>query len=143
MLNLTASPRSLAHRVAGLTLSLTLALAGCAEAPEVEILQAEVSPDGTKVATSFYCQGGGAAGYSFHNVTLTPVDEAVDPFDGLLGKHKSWNTFVGIGVTWLDNENLEVTFSAHGDDAEQLSTRVATSLGVDLHYVFQSGSTAK
>ena len=65
---------------------LALAACGGGAPPSVEVLQEAVSPDGRHVATAFYCEGGGAAGYTFHNVTLQPSGEELDPMAGLLGK---------------------------------------------------------
>ncbi len=124
--------------------ALAVGLAGCLDfgggEPTVEVLQQVPSPNGTKVATSFYCEGGGAAGYTFHNVTLTLAGEELDPFDGLLGKHKSWHSFQGIQVDWLDDQNLEVSFAGVGapPDPVQMSTRVMTRHGVDIHYVIMN-----
>ncbi len=112
----------------------------CGDEPSIEILQQALSPDGSKVATAFSCEGGGAAGYAFTNVTLRQAGEALDPFDGLLGKHKSWRSFHDIQVHWADNENLEISYrawSTSGVNAEQLATRVLTRDGVDIHYDFK------
>ena len=125
--------------IAGLALSLTACLDFGEGEPSVEILQRVASPDGTRVATTFHCEGGGAAGYTFNNVALTPVDSTFDPLDGLLGKHKTWNSFHDIQVNWLDDQNLEISFRsvAAQPEAEQMSTRVEARHGVALHYIFQ------
>jgi hypothetical protein len=131
--------RTAAAWAAGLALSLTACLDFGEGEPAVEILQQVASPDGTKVATSFHCEGGGAAGYVFNNVAVTPVGSTFDPLDGLLGKHKTWNSFHDIQVKWVDDKNLEVSLRsvAAQPDAEQMSTRVEARHGVALHYTFQ------
>ena len=75
----------------------------------------------------------------FNNVAVTPVGSTFDPLDGLLGKHKTWNSFHDIQVKWVDDENLEVSLRsvAAQPDAEQMSTRVEARHGVALHYTFQ------
>lgn len=128
----TTSPRLPAGRA---LLGLTLLLGGCwgGGAPTVEVLQEAVSPDGRHVATSFYCEGGGAAGYTFHNVSLRPSEAPLDPMDGLLGKHRTWNSFGGVDVRWRDATHLEVSYRALTDDEEQL-TEVGERHGVRIHY---------
>ena len=136
MSELTVLRRSAVHCLAG----VPLVLASCVDftgggEPSVEVSQELASPDGSRIATSFYCEGGGAAGYAFNNVALTRAGEALDPLDGLLGKYKTWNSFHDIQLAWRDDGSLDVSYRATGshDDVQQ-TTRVAARHGVDIHY---------
>jgi len=56
-----------------LFLLLILFLGGCHDwrgTDTVEVLSEKPSPDGRFIATSFYCEGGGAAGYCYWNASL-------------------------------------------------------------------------
>ena len=116
---------------------LALAACGGGAPPSVEVLQEAVSPDGRHVATAFYCEGGGAAGYTFHNVTLQPSGEELDPMAGLLGKHPTWHSFGGIELRWQDAANLEVSYHARAADDEQRLTRVGERYGITIHYILR------
>lgn len=120
-------------------LCAALLLGACADLDStetVEVLQEELSPDGEFVATSFYCEGGGAAGYCFHNASLRRAGEELDTRDALLGKHKSWNSFSDIQVRWADATNLEVSYvpTTLPSHREQVAEREESKYGVTIHY---------
>ncbi|MEM7395512.1 MAG: hypothetical protein AAF492_24535 [Verrucomicrobiota bacterium] len=118
-----------------------LALAGCLQPDlskdEVEILSEKISPDGEFVASSFYCEGGGAAGYAYWNASLRKAGDRLNQRDGLLGKHKTWKGFTQIEVRWIDDESLEVAYIEDTQPAyrEHCSVRVESKLGIKIQYV--------
>ena len=99
----------------------------------VEILIEKPSPDGRFIATSFYCEGGGAAGYCYWNASLRRAGEQLNQRDGLLGKYKTWKSFSDIELRWIDDSNLEVSYrwDPRGDDSE----RVESKHGIKIHYI--------
>jgi len=131
---LPSTPRCLL--AAAIAAALPLAACGGGAPPSVEVLQEVTSPDGQHVATSYYCEGGGAAGYTFHNVSLRRAGDELDPMAGLLGKHPTWHSFGDIEVRWRDADDLEVSYRASGDDEQRL-TRVGERHGVTIHYTLE------
>ena len=102
----------------------------------VEILSEKTSPNGSFVATSFYCEGGGAAGYTYNNVSLRQVGDELNQRNGLLGKHKTWSGFSGIEIRWIDDSNLEISYTQNSLPAyrEHNAVRVESRHGVKIHY---------
>ena len=82
---------------------LTGCMASDSSTDTVEVISEKPSPDGTFIATSFYCEGGGAAGYCYNNIGLRRAGDELDQRDGLLGKHKTWSGFSDIEVRWIDD----------------------------------------
>ena len=127
--------------------SLPVLLLGCIDfggGPEndkVEILQEEKSPNGRFIATSFFCSGGGAAGYMYWNANLRKAGEKLDQRDGLLGKHKTWKSFFDIQVRWIDDKNLEVSYkqSDSPDYRQNNSVKVESKYGIKIHYAVKKG----
>ena len=103
----------------------------------VEVLSEKPSPNGEFIATSFYCEGGGAAGYCYWNASLRRAGERLNQRDGLLGKHKTWMGFSDIELRWIDDSNLEVSYSQDTGLAyrEQNSVRVESRHGTWIHYI--------
>ena len=99
----------------------------------VEVLSEKPSPDGRFIATSFYCEGGGAAGYCYWNASLRRAGEQLNQRDGLLGKYKTWKSFPDIELRWIDDSNLEVSYrwDPRGDNSE----RVESKHGIKIHYI--------
>ena len=102
----------------------------------VEIIGEEKSPNGRFIATSFSCSGGGAAGYFYFNASLRKAGEKLDPRDGLLGKHKTWNAFNDIKVKWIDDTTLEVSYNQSNspDYKENNAVKVESKHGIRIHY---------
>jgi hypothetical protein len=107
----------------------------------VEILSEEASSNGRFIATSFYCSGGGAAGYVYCNASLRKAGDKLDQRDGLLGKHKTWKGFYQIDVHWIDNGNLEVSYERGNSPAyrEHTAVRVKSKHGINIHYKVKKG----
>ena len=103
----------------------------------VEILNEKPSPDGRLIATSFYCEGGGAAGYCYWNASLRRAGERLNQRDGLLGKHKTWKGFGDIKLRWIDDSNLEIAYKqAKSEDyRDHVSVRVESRHGIRIHYI--------
>ena len=121
--------------------SLIITTTGCGRSylntDTVVVNSEQTSPDGKFVATSFLCEGGGAAGYAYENVNLRQKGEALDQRDVLLGKHTTWKGFSFITLRWLDDTNLEVSYSQDMSPAykDHVSARVDSKAGVTIHYV--------
>ena len=67
---------------------MILFISGCNDwrgTDTVEVLSEKPSPNGKFIATSFYCEGGGAAGYCYWNASLRRAGERLNQRDGLLG----------------------------------------------------------
>ena len=103
----------------------------------VEILSEKPSPDGRFIATSFYCEGGGAAGYCYWNADLRRAEDELNQRDGLLGKHKTWKGFGDIKLRWIDNGNLEIAYKQANSEAyrDHVSERVESRYGIRIHYI--------
>ena len=103
----------------------------------VEILSEIPSPDGRFIATSFYCEGGGAAGYCYWNADLRRAEDKLNQRDGLLGKHKTWKGFSDIKLRWIDNGNLEISYKQANSEAyrDHVSERVESRHGIRIHYI--------
>ena len=103
----------------------------------VEILSEKPSPDGRFIATSFYCEGGGAAGYCYWNAALRRAEDELNQRDGLLGKHKTWKGFGDIKLRWIDNGNLEIAYKQANSEAyrDHVSERVESRHGIRIHYI--------
>ena len=115
-------------------------LSGCHDwrgTDTVEVLSEKPSPDGRFIAASFYCEGGGAAGYCYWNASLRRAGEQLNQRDGLLGKHKTWMGFSDIELRWIDDSNLEVSYRQDTRPAyrEQNSVRVESRHGTRIHYI--------
>jgi len=103
----------------------------------VEILSEKPSPDGRYIATSFYCEGGGAAGYCYWNADLRRTEDELNQRDGLLGQHKTWKGFGDIKLRWIDNGNLEIAYKQANSEAyrDHVSERVESRHGIRIHYI--------
>ena len=103
----------------------------------VEVLSEKPSPNGKLIATSFYCEGGGAAGYCYNNASLRRAGDDLDQRDGLLGKHKTWSGFSDIELRWIDDSNLEISYTQDTSPAyrEHNSVRVDSRHGIKIHYI--------
>ena len=103
----------------------------------VEILSEKPSPDGRFIATSFYCEGGGAAGYCYWNASLRRAGEQLNQRDGLLGKHKTWKGSSDIELRWIDDSHLEVSYRQANGPAYRgnNSVRVESKHGIAIHYI--------
>ena len=103
----------------------------------VEILSEKPSPDGRFIATSFYCEGGGAAGYCYWNASLRRAGDPLNQRDGLLGKHKTWKGFSDIKLRWIDDSNLEIACRQATSEAyrDHVSVRVESRHGIRIHYI--------
>ena len=103
----------------------------------VEILIEKPSPDGRFIATSFYCEGGGAAGYCYWNADLRRAEDKLNQRDGLRGKHKTWKGFSDIKLRWIDNGNLEISYKQANSEAYRahVSERVESRHGIRIHYI--------
>lgn len=106
----------------------------------VKVLSEKTSPNGRFVAASFYCEGGGAAGYTYNNVCLRRVEDKLNQRDGLLGKHKTWSGFSDIEIRWIDDSNLEVTYTQETLPAyrEQNMVRVKSKYDIKIHYIVRA-----
>ena len=116
-----------------------LLITGCHDpsTDTIEILGEEKSPNGKFIATSFSCAGGGAAGYFYFNASLRKVSKKLDQRDGLLGKHKTWNGFSDIEVSWIDDSNLEILYKQNTLPAyrDHNSVRVESKHDIKVHYI--------
>ena len=103
----------------------------------VEVLSEKPSPNGKFIATSFYCEGGGAAGYCYNNASLRRAGDELNQRDGLLGKHKTWSGFSDIEVRWIDDSNLEISYTQNTLPAyrDHNSVRVESKHGIKIHYI--------
>ena len=103
----------------------------------VEILSEKPSPNGRFIATSFYCEGGGAAGYCYWNASLRRAGDEHDQRDGLLSKHKTWKGFGDIKLRWIDNGNLEIAYKQANSEAyrDHVSEKVESKHGIRIHYI--------
>ena len=103
----------------------------------VEVLVEAASPGGKFIATSFSCEGGGAAGYGYSNVSLRRAGVALNQRDGLLGQHKTWSGFTEIALRWIDEKNLEISYTENTQPAyrEHNRVRVDSRFGITIHYV--------
>ena len=115
-------------------------LSGCHDwrgTDTVEVLSEKPSPDGRFIATSFYCEGGGAAGYCYWNASLRKTGEQLNQRDGLLGKHKTWTGFGDIKLRWIDDSNLEIAYKQAKSEAyrDHVSVRVESRHGIRIHYI--------
>ena len=138
----TASHRKTIFRTA-LFVLLVIFSNGCHDwrgTDTVEVLDEKPSPNGRFIATSFYCEGGGAAGYCYNNVSLRRAGDELNQRDGLLGKHKTWSGFSGIEVRWIDDSNLEVSYTQNTQPAyrDHNSVRVESKYGVKIHYIVRN-----
>ena len=129
--------------VLGLVLCLSVLSLGCIDfsgggpdTDKIKIIGEEKSPNGKFIATSFSCSGGGAAGYFYFNASLRKAGEKLDQRDGLLGKHKTWKAFANIEVKWIDDENLEVSYSQSNspDYKENNALKVESKYGIKIHH---------
>ena len=119
---------------------MILFISGCNDwrgTDTVEVLSEKPSPNGKFIAASFYCEGGGAAGYCYWNASLRPAEERLNQRDGLLGKYKTWKGFSDIELRWIDDSNLEVSYRQDTGPAygEQNSVRVESRHGTRIHYI--------
>ena len=117
-----------------------LILMGCTSyknSDKVEVLSEKPSPNGKFIATSFYCEGGGAAGYCYKNANLRRARDELDQRDGLLGKHKTWSGFSDIELSWIDDSNLEISYkqSTHRAYRDQNKIRVDLKYDIRIHYI--------
>ena len=101
----------------------------------VEVLSEKPSPNGKFIATSFYCEGGGAAGYCYNNAILRRAGDELNQRDGLLGKHKTWSGSSDIDVRWIDGSNLEISYKQDTSPAyrDHNSVRVDSKPGIKIH----------
>ena len=103
----------------------------------VEIRSEKPSPNGRFIATSFYCEGGGAAGYMYWNASLRRAGDELAQRDGLLGKHKTWKGFSDIKLRWIDDSNLEIACRQAKSEAyrDHVSEKVESRHGIRIHYI--------
>ncbi|MBC8875631.1 MAG: hypothetical protein H8E44_39900 [Planctomycetes bacterium] len=103
----------------------------------VEVLSEKPSPNGKFIATSFRCEGGGAAGYCYNNASLRRAGDELNQRDGLLGKHKTWSGFSDIKVRWIDDDNLEISYKQNTSPThrDHNSVRVDSNHGIKIHYI--------
>ena len=103
----------------------------------VEVISEKVSPNGKFIAASFSCSGGGALGYFYYNASLRKAEDKLDQRDGLLGKHKTWNGFSDIEVSWIDDSNLEILYKQNTLPAyrDRNSVRVESKHDIKIHYI--------
>ncbi|MEE3368958.1 MAG: hypothetical protein VX346_06405 [Planctomycetota bacterium] len=123
-----------------LSVAVLLGCAGCRDwraTDTVKVLAEVASPNGKFIATSFYCEGGGAAGYCYSNVSLRRSGVALNQRDGLLGRHKTWSGFDKIVLRWMDDGNLEISYAENPQPAyrEHNRVRVDSRFGVTIHYM--------
>ena len=123
-----------------ITIIATVILVGCSSyknSDKVELLSEKKSPNGKFIATSFSCEGGGAAGYFYFNANLRRVEEELDQRDCLLGKHKTWMAFNDIRVRWIDDSDLEISYKQNNSPSYQdnNSVKVSSKFGINIHYV--------
>ena len=118
---------------------------GSRENDKVEVIQEEKSPNGQYVATSFSCSGGGAAGYFYFNANLRKAGEELDQLDVLMGKHKDWKAFAAIEVRWIDNQNLEVSYSQNESPAykENNAVKVESKYGIKIHHLIKKAKAMR
>ena len=119
---------------------LILFVSGCDDwrgTDTVEVLSEKPSPNGKFIATSFYCEGGGAAGYCYWNASLRRAEDELNQRDGLLGKHKTWKGFGDIKLRWIDDSNLEIAYNQAKSEAyrDHVSVRVESRHGIRIHYI--------
>ena len=119
---------------------MILFISGCNDwrgTDTVEVLSEKPSPNGKFIATSFYCEGGGAAGYCYWNASLRRAEDELNQRDGLLGKHKTWKGFGDIKLRWIDDSNLEIACRQATSDAyrDHVSERVESRHGIRIHYI--------
>ncbi|MDP6595049.1 MAG: hypothetical protein QGI86_03975 [Candidatus Poribacteria bacterium] len=103
----------------------------------VEVLSEKPSPNGKFIATSFYCEGGGAAGYCYNNANLRRTGDELDPRGGLLGKYKTWSSFSDVEVRWINDSNLEISYKQNTLPAYRghNSIRVESKHNIKIHYI--------
>jgi hypothetical protein len=139
-----ALPRERKHMKAMyaiMAFGLIALLTGCGRsylsADKVEVRSEQASPSGNFIATSFHCEGGGAAGYVYDNVSLRRAGETLDQRDVLLGKHTTWSGFSNIDLRWIDDRNLEISYSKDTALAyrDHVSVRVDSKYGITIHYI--------
>ncbi len=117
-------------------------LSGCGQSDwkrtdNVDIINETKSPDGKNIATVFDCEGGGAAGYTYHNVNLRRATEELNQREFLLGK-RLWHSYKDITVRWVDSAHLEVSYKWQGnkpDHKKRNGERVAEMNGIKIRYV--------
>lgn len=85
---------------------------------------------------SFYCEGGGAAGYTYNNVSLRRAGDELNQRNGLLGKHETWSGFSDIEIRWIDDGNLEISYTRNSLPAyrEHNAVGVESRHGIKIHY---------
>ena len=124
-----------------LVFSAVMHLVGCnPRSPNTDMVvirSEKTSPNGRFVATSFYCEGAGAAGYAYENVSLRRAGDDLDQRGGLLGKHKTWKGFSDIAIRWMDDSNLEVSYDQDTSPAyrEHVSERLDSKYGIQIHFI--------
>ena len=116
---------------------LTGCMATDSSTDTVKVLSEMPSPNGKFIATSFYCEGGGAAGYCYNNVSLRRAGDELNQRDGLLGKHKTWSGFSDIELRWIDDSNLEISYTQDTSPAyrDHNSVQVDLKHGITIHYI--------
>ena len=119
---------------------MILFISGCNDwrgTDTVEVLSEKPSPNGKFIATSFYCAGGGAAGYCYWNASLRQAEEQLNQRDGLLGKYKTWKGFSDIELRWIDDSNLEIACRQATSEAyrDHVSVRAESRHDIRIHYI--------
>lgn len=120
-------------------------LSGCSSrdwktTDEIHVMSESVSPDGQYVVTVFSCAGGGAAGYTYTNVSLRPVSEPFNQREFLLGEHL-WHSFTNISATWENESNLTVAYrwtTSHPDHRTQNGRTVSRIGDVKVTYLLEN-----
>lgn len=77
----------------------------------IDITSKIVSPDGNHESIIYLHEGGGAAGYSYRNVTLIRKGDEISQSEPLFQyKHPSWNSCTNFKLHWVDAKNLNVSY---------------------------------
>ena len=88
----------------------------------IETLSEQPSSNGRFAATILYCEAGGAAGYTYNNASLRREGDTLNQGNARLGKHKTWSGFSDIEIRWIDDSNLEISYTQNSLPEQGLGT---------------------